>query len=134
MPHRLTQVVDPVGVTTTLDWSDPGRGAGHHRTGGDRVALARWCRGWWSCRVVGWRGWWTRLVAAPMVGYTDAGLVGRVSGVSGAVTEVTWQTLPDGSAAVDRVRVLDGTTGAELSARVWDAGVRAGVGVAGVRW
>jgi hypothetical protein len=55
--------------------------------------------------------------------YQDTGLLERVVSASGAVTEVSYQTLPGVVApqvAVDRVRVLDQTTGAVLSVREWD--------------
>ncbi|MDR5701503.1 RHS repeat-associated core domain-containing protein [Agromyces aerolatus] len=114
--HRLMRVIDVAGVVTELDWSDPGRvnvltGAGSKRraTGtveldGGRVAAVTDASG-----------------GRVHVGYTPAGLVGRLAGVSGAATEVSWQGLTDGRAAVDRVRVVDTGTGAELSMREWSA-------------
>ncbi|KAA9110502.1 RHS repeat-associated core domain-containing protein [Microbacterium rhizomatis] len=114
--RRLERVIDQVGVVTGLDWSDP--------------AVVRVTRGVGGVSVVAGvveldGGLVTGVVDAvggrTAVGYHPSGLISRIAGVSGAVTEVAWQTLADGSSAVDRVRVVDGLTGAELSAREWDA-------------
>jgi len=113
--HRLIRVTDPTGVVATLDWSDPSRvdltaGLGDRQTAGavqltgGRVAV-----------VVDATG------ARFQLGYTDTGLVQRMAAPSGASTEIAWQRLADGRAAVDRIRLLDAATGAELSARSWTA-------------
>jgi YD repeat-containing protein len=54
-------------------------------------------------------------------GYQDGGLLEHVNTASGAVMEVTYQPLPGvlGS-VVDRVRVTDSFTGAQLLVREWD--------------
>ncbi|WP_308796873.1 RHS repeat domain-containing protein [Agromyces silvae] len=114
--HRLVRAIDHTGLVSALDWSDPGRvevttGAGHawavtatlELDGGRLVTVTDASGG----RV--------------HVGYTGTGLVERLSAGSGANTEVTWQRLDDGRSAVDRVRVVDASTGAELSARRWEA-------------
>ncbi|KAA9110826.1 RHS repeat protein [Microbacterium rhizomatis] len=117
--HRLMRVVDPVGVVTGVDWSNPSAvhvtratatppGAasvgGEVELDGGRVAGV--------VDAVGGR---------VSVDYDSSGLIARITGVSGAVTDVSWQPLVDGSAGVDRVRVIDGLTGAVLSVREWDA-------------
>jgi RHS repeat-associated protein len=112
---RLTGTVDADGVVTSWDWADPAgvrvtTGVG---TGTELVFVVDVSRGFVS-QVTDPVGGVTRFTS-------DRDLLTQVSGVSGAVTEVSWQTLPDGASAVDRVRVMDGTTGAELSAREWDA-------------
>jgi RHS repeat-associated protein len=112
---RLARTVDADGVVSVWDWADPAgvrvtTGVG---TGAELVYVVDVSRGFVS------------QVTDPVGGVTrftfDRNLLTQVSGVSGAVTEVSWQTLPDGTPAVDRVRVVDASTGVELSAREWDA-------------
>lgn len=117
--HRLVRVVSPEGVTTRLDWTVPAQvqvttsatptGAGTTVTGvvylqQQRVAELKDSSG-----------------GRTAVSYTPDGLVAGVRGVSGADTEVIWQSAPDGTVAVDRVRVRDGRTGTVVSEREWDA-------------
>jgi hypothetical protein len=47
------------------------------------------------------------------------GVLERIVSSQGTVTEVSYQELPNGF-VVDRVRVLDSTSGAELATRKWD--------------
>ncbi|MDR5698751.1 RHS repeat domain-containing protein [Agromyces aerolatus] len=112
--HRLVRTMGVNGVVTTLDWADPARvqvtssvGPARRVTGVIELGDGR------VAAVVDATG--GRL----QVGYSPAGLVGRLAGVSGAATEVSWQSLADGRVAVDRVRVLEVATGTELSARRW---------------
>ncbi|MDR5701382.1 RHS repeat-associated core domain-containing protein [Agromyces aerolatus] len=115
--HRLVGVVTDSGVATTLDWSDPGRvvvstsvGARapvrsvvaieHGRLGGVLDAVGR----------------------RSAVGYSEAGLVSRLAGASGAAMEVGWRAMADGSSAVDRIRVIDALTGEAITERSWQPG------------
>ncbi|KAA9108017.1 RHS repeat-associated core domain-containing protein [Microbacterium rhizomatis] len=114
--YRLLRAIDELGMSTGVDWSNPALVA-VTRTTGTRSGASS---------VVELSGGEVTAVVDPTgarvaVGYDTPGRISRISGASGAVTEVSWQTLADGSTAVDRVRVLDGLTGEELSAREWDA-------------
>ncbi|KAA9105621.1 RHS repeat-associated core domain-containing protein [Microbacterium rhizomatis] len=113
--HRLERTVDAVGVVTGVDWSDPAAVRVTRTTGAGAVSSVVELDGGRVAAVVDSVG------GRITVSYHPSGLISRITGVSGAVTEVSWQTLADGSAAVDRVRVIDGLTGAELSSREWDA-------------
>jgi len=112
--HRLRTVITDVGVVTELDWSDPSRVevATRAGTGTARVSVVQLDGG----RVAG--------VVDPVGGHTTVthtdGLVSRLAGVSGAVTGFSWRGLPGGSAAVDRVRLIDAGSGAVLSERIWE--------------
>ena len=115
--HRLTQMVNPVGVATTLGWGVPGRvtvttGAG---TGAVPVTGIVEVRDGRVSAVVDPAG------ARTAVTYGVDGLVSTVSSPGGARTEVSWQTLPDGVTVVDAVRVRDSATGGVVSERGWDA-------------
>ncbi|KAA9108019.1 RHS repeat domain-containing protein [Microbacterium rhizomatis] len=114
--NRLVRVVDPLGVVTGVDWSNPAAVRVTRSAGMDTGTSG----------VVELDGGSVTGVVDPMggrttIGYDSSGSISRITAVSGAVTEVSWQTLVDGSRAVDRVRVINGPTGAELSAREWDA-------------
>ncbi len=113
--HRLVRATDVSGVTTTLDWSDPGRVQVVTGAGASQVTGAVEVDGGRVSAVVDATGGRVR------VGYTPAGLVKTITAVAGAATEVSWQALVDGQTAVDRVRVIEQATGAELSARQWTA-------------
>lgn len=115
--NRLSKVINPIGVVTELGWSVPGKvtvttGAA---TGGTVVTGTVEVREGRVSEVVDPSGGRT------IVTYDSAGLISAVRGVSGAITETTWQTLADGSTGVDRVRVKDATTGVVFSERTWDA-------------
>jgi len=121
--HRLVRAVDGAGVVTALDWSDPARvrvttSIGPSRSVTETVELD----GGRVAAVVDASG------GRVQVGYTPTGLVERVTAVSGAATDVTWQRLADGRTAVDHVRVVDAVTGSTLSTRRWsaDAGLASG--------
>ncbi|KAA9108016.1 RHS repeat protein [Microbacterium rhizomatis] len=129
-PHRLQRVIDGLGVVTGVDWSDPaavtitrttgtgtrtGTGTG---TGTGTPSVVSSVAERDGDHVIGMIDPTGGRVS---VGYDTTGRISRISGVSGATTEVSWQTLADGSTAVDKVRVIDGLTGQELSAREWDA-------------
>ncbi|MDR5701001.1 RHS repeat domain-containing protein [Agromyces aerolatus] len=119
--HRLLAMVDPDGLATTIDWSDPsevivrpganvtapeaGSGAG----GEWRIALD----GGRVDRVVDPAGGSTR------VGYDRAGRVAHLTTASGATTTLTWHEAPDGVARVAAVRTHD-PAGTELSVREWE--------------
>ncbi|MDR5699793.1 RHS repeat-associated core domain-containing protein [Agromyces aerolatus] len=115
--HRLAQVVTETGVVTSLEWSDP-----------DRVVVSAWAGGG-APRPVGAIELSGGRVAAvtdatgarTTVAYGPSGLVGSVGSASGAVTNLTWQPLPDGTAAVDRVVVTDPVTGEQVLERRWEA-------------
>ncbi|MDR5701377.1 RHS repeat-associated core domain-containing protein [Agromyces aerolatus] len=111
--HRLTSVVTEVGVVTELDWSDPGRVEVATRAGAGRHAS--------SVELAGGRvgGVVDAVGGRTSVGYAPDGMVSRLSGVSGAVTEFAWQSLADGRSAVDRVRVVDAVSAEVLSERTW---------------
>jgi YD repeat-containing protein len=88
---RLVRTVDGDGVVSGWDWADP---AGVRVTTGvgtpsELVFVVDVSRGFVS------------QVTDPVGGITrytfDRGLLTEVSGVSGAVSEVSWQTLPDGT-------------------------------------
>ncbi|KAA9108270.1 RHS repeat domain-containing protein [Microbacterium rhizomatis] len=117
--HRLVRMVDTVGVVTRVDWSDPPAARVTRAAGASAGAAV-------VSGVVELDGGQVTAVVDAVggrvtVGYDPRGLISRIAGVSGAVDEVSWQTLADGSTAVDRVRVVDGLTGAVLSEREWDA-------------
>jgi RHS repeat-associated protein len=121
--HRLVTVVTDVGVVTELDWADPARVEVSTRAGAGPASVSVVeLDGGRLAEVVDAAG------GRSMVGYTAAGLVSRLGSVSGAVTEFSWQRLTDGSAAVDRVRVVDADTGEVFSERVWEpvAGLASG--------
>jgi len=113
--RRLTRTVSDLGVVAELDWSDPARVRVTTRAGAGEVAAASVMEldGGRVTGVVDPTG------ARASVGYTPDGLVARVAGASGAVTDVVWQRLADASVAVQRVRVVDGLSGAALSERSW---------------
>ncbi|KAA9111311.1 RHS repeat-associated core domain-containing protein [Microbacterium rhizomatis] len=114
--HRLVRVVDQVGVVTAVDWTNPAAVRVTRTVGTDAgVSAVVELDGGRVSAVVDATGGRTTF------GYDPSGLISRITGVSGAVTEVSWQTLADGSSAVDRVRVIDALTGEQLSAREWDA-------------
>ncbi|MDR5700790.1 RHS repeat domain-containing protein [Agromyces aerolatus] len=128
---RLIGVVSADGALTELDWSDPDRvvvspGANVVHPGNGSGAGGRW--------VIERSGGRVSDVVDPvgtrvMVTYDRSGLVHRVSSPSGGATVVEWQRSSDGVSRVDRVRVVDMSTGAELSARQW--GVRGEVSPSG---
>jgi YD repeat-containing protein len=97
---RLTRTVDADGVVTVWDWVDPA---------GVRVTTGVGTQSELVYVVDASRGF-VASVTDPVGGITrftfDRGLLTQVSGVSGAVSEVSWQTLLDGAPAVDRVRVV----------------------------
>ncbi|WP_308797484.1 hypothetical protein [Agromyces silvae] len=114
--HRLVRAMDASGVVTTLDWSDPAKVRVTSAVGSSRsVSGAIELDGGRLAAVTDATGGRVHL------GYSDAGLVNRIAGVSGAATEVTWQGLADGQVVVDGVRVVDAETGDELSSRRWSA-------------
>ncbi|WP_308799692.1 hypothetical protein [Agromyces silvae] len=118
---RLTSVVSPDGSVTALDWSDPGRVMivpGSMVT--DPVEGAG-AGGRWLVELDGGR---VSALIDPVGGRTQVtydrqGMVERVTDPAGAMTVVQWQASSDGVPRVERVRVLDAATGAELSAREW---------------
>jgi len=118
---RLSSVTDGDGARTVLDWSDPSRvviapGATVTDPVDGSGAGGRWQIDLDGGRVSG--------VSDPVgdharIGYDRHGLVERVSTPTGAATTVAWQSWPDSVRRVDRVRVIDEASGAELSARQW---------------
>lgn len=113
-PHRLVGVVNELGVVTELDW-DTEPGLVSVRVGANLPGTAPV----WRVELDGGRV--ARVVDAASrsttVGYRD-GLVEQVSGVSGAVTSVAWQTHRDEVPRAATIRTTD-ADGAELSARSW---------------
>jgi RHS repeat-associated protein len=121
IPHRLVFVVDELGVATALDWTDPG--AVMVRPGENLPPLDDWDAPEWRIELDGGR---VASVVDPAggrtrVGYGASGLVDRLSGSSGAITSVTWQSFDDQVPRVSTLRTMD-ATGAELSARSWNRG------------
>jgi RHS repeat-associated protein len=116
--HRLREVVTETGVVTELDWSDPGLVAVQVRAGADGVVRPVGTvelDGGRLSAVVDATG------ARTTVRYAPSGLVERVGAASGAVTDVVWQGLPDGSVVVERVTVTDPETGERVVERRWEA-------------
>jgi YD repeat-containing protein len=116
--HRLVAVIDGVGNRATINWTGVGV----------KVVTPQRSDGMVSRTVLEVTGGRLVSVTDPteervVFEYQDTGLLERVVSASGAVTEVSYQTLPSTIApitAVDRVRVVDQTTGATLSTREWD--------------
>jgi RHS repeat-associated protein len=121
--HRLVSTIDEHGVVTHLDWADQtrvvitrcaspadasGRSASRPRPKAILEHDGRRVTG-----VVDASG------ARTAFGYDESGRLGTVGAASGAFTAVDWQVLHDGVAAVERVRVLDGDGGVEMSRRTW---------------
>lgn len=118
--HLLHRMVDPLGVVSSIDRSDPGLlrvttsagGAGgvtsevevEVELDGGRVSAVR--------DAVG---------ARSSLGYTGDGRLAHVLAPSGAVTDVTWQRHPDGSSTVDQLRVTDASSGETVTSRQWRA-------------
>ena len=116
--HQLLRVVAEDGVTTSLDWQDPGSvvvsvQAGH--TGPVRPVGTVELSGGRLTAVADATG------ARTSVNTASSGLITRISAASGAVTDVTWQALDDTTTAVDRVAVVDPMTGERLVERSWEA-------------
>lgn len=118
-PHRLTRMVDEVGVVTVVDRSAQGS---LRITTTSTVDPADDPPASWvdldGGRVVALRD---AVGGRTALGYSDDGLLERVHTETGAVTEIAWRTLPDGTLAVERARILDGATGELLTAREWHA-------------
>ena len=88
--HRLTRMVNPIGVGTTFEWGVPGRvtvttGTG---TGAAPVTGTVEVRDGRVSAVVDAAGGRTT------VSYDEAGVLSGMRVVSGAVTGISWQTLP----------------------------------------
>ncbi|WP_308798530.1 RHS repeat domain-containing protein [Agromyces silvae] len=115
--HRLKGVVTEHGVVTELDWSDPARVEVRSRAGaGDaRPVGTVELDGGQVAEVTDASG------ARTTVTYAPSGLVEQVGTASGAVTRLTWQQLPDGTSAVQRVAVTDPATGEVIVERHWEA-------------
>jgi len=114
--QALTRQVDPVGVVTRFDRSDP-----------DvlRVATAVGARPGLTVdieldggRVSAVRGPGT---SHTLVGHRRDGRVAAVRTESGAATDVTWRPGPDGRVAVDEIRVTDASSGEAVATRQWQA-------------
>jgi RHS repeat-associated protein len=113
--HRLTQVIDPDGVVTSLDWDEQN----------DAVLVRRG-----SNLPGGGEPWTIRLDHGRVAGTTDptggrvevttggAGVVTGVSGMSGSRTVIDWQPHTDGVLRVEHL-VTSGTDGAAWSTRSW---------------
>lgn len=109
--HLLERRVDPHGVVSSVDRSDPallrvttGAEGATFEVGlaGGRVSSVR--------DAVG---------RTTTIGYDDHGRLARVRAPSGALTDVSWQHRPDGSVTVDQLRVSDAATGEVVAARDW---------------
>jgi RHS repeat-associated protein len=117
--HRLVGVVSADGVRTALGWGEPGVVEVVSAKRSDGVVMR------WRVQVSGGR---VVRVTDPVggevrVSYQGQGLVSGIVGVSGAVTEVSYQSLPGGGVALDRVRVVDADSGSELSSRSWEPAI-----------
>jgi RHS repeat-associated protein len=120
--RRLSMVIDPDGVSTTLDWADPTRVVVRP---GANVTAARegsGVGGEWHVRLA--RGAVSEIVdpvgATTTVAYDDGARVERIWSDTGAATAVSWHASPDDVARVETIRALD-RAGAELSGRRWAA-------------
>ncbi|WP_308796969.1 RHS repeat domain-containing protein [Agromyces silvae] len=118
---QLLAAVSPDGSVTSLDWSDPSRLVIVPGSNVTAPVEGSGVGGRWLVELDGGR---VSAVSGPgggstRVGYDGAGLVERVSTPSGGSTVVEWQASTDGVARVDRVRLVDEVTGAELSVREW---------------
>jgi RHS repeat-associated protein len=117
--HRLIAVIDGAGNRATINWTGVGV----------EIVTPQRSDGVVAKTVLETAGGHLISVTDPteekvVFTYQDTGLLERVVSGSGAVTEVSYQTLPSTIApvtAVDQVRVIDQTTGATLSTREWDA-------------
>jgi RHS repeat-associated protein len=116
---RLVRVVDADGVVTELDWdTEPGvllvrPAANVSNESSDGVERV------WRVELDDER---MSAVEDPLGGRVEIGvrdgLVDRLSGVSGAVTEVEWQRFDDGVPRVETLQVAD-ASGTVLSSRTW---------------
>jgi RHS repeat-associated protein len=118
---RLLSVRSADGAVTALDWSDPGRVVIVPGSNVTKPVEGSGVGGRWVVELDGGR---VSAVIDPVgartdIGYDRQGLVQRVATPSGAATVVEWQASPDGVARVDRVRLIDAETAAELSVRHW---------------
>jgi RHS repeat-associated protein len=113
---RLTGVTSADGVRTELDWQPdrlvirPAASPARAPAPAPAPTVVRWAEGG------------IHSITDPSGGHVDleyaGGLVTRIAGVTGAITEVTWQRFDDAAPRVDRLRTTDGS-GTELSARSW---------------
>jgi YD repeat-containing protein len=116
--HRLVAVIDGAGNRATINWTGVGV----------EIVTPQRSDGVGVKTVLETAGGRLISVTDPaeekvVFTYQDTGLLERVVSASGAVTEVSYQTLPSTVTpvvAVDQVRVIDQTTGATLSTREWD--------------
>jgi YD repeat-containing protein len=116
--HRLIAVIDGAGNRATMNWTGVGV----------EIVTPQRSDGVITKTVLEITGGRLVSVTDPteekiVFTYQDAGLLERVVSASGAVTEVSYQTLPstvNPQVAVDQVRVIDQDTGATLSTREWD--------------
>jgi RHS repeat-associated protein len=124
-PHRLIRSVDPDGVVTELAW--PARRTGEIvvTTGANLGEHARA----WRVRV-GADGLTVRDPASgrSQIVQDESGRVTRITGPSGAETDVAWTSSDDGIARVAEVRTTG--PGIEPSVRTWSA-TDGGAGVTG---
>jgi RHS repeat-associated protein len=117
-PRRLVAVIDGDGVRTELDWeSEPGTVV--IRSGANLGA--------------GTQEWRVQIASSGLtvtdpveqvtqIAQAASGLVSRLTGVSGATTEVTWHPADDGVPRVAEIRTVDDRSSTELSVRRWGAG------------
>jgi len=127
-PGVLSGVVDPDGVVTTLDWSDPGSvlvtPAANLPGEVDPVTGVAGSAPTWRVRLDGER---IADLEDPTGGryiiHYDrvSGLVSRVGTPSGGSTGLAWTSFSDGTARIGQIRTVD-TQGAELSVREWAPG------------
>ena len=126
--HRLRRIVAETGVTTWFDWADPGRvgvSASAGGAAGRHIATVELSGGRVS-GVVDASG------ARRTFEYADSGLVSRVATPSGAVTALSWQSLTDGTTAVDRIAVVDPVSGEQVAERRWEPVAGAASGWPGI--
>jgi RHS repeat-associated protein len=123
--RRLTRMVDELGVRTELTWQHGSVSvlASARTDQADAVTATVQLGSTGPLAVVDAVDRRTGLVYDPA-----SGLLSRIDGSSGAVTQVTWQGLADGTTAVERVSVSAGDTGPELSGRSWQASAGAASG------
>lgn len=123
--RRLTRMVDELGVRTELTWQHGSVSvlASARTDQADAVTATVQLGSTGPLAVIDAVDRRTGLVYDPA-----SELLARIDGSSGAVTQVTWQALVDGTTAVERVSVSDGETGPELSGRSWQASVGAASG------
>ncbi|WP_308798652.1 RHS repeat domain-containing protein [Agromyces silvae] len=114
--HLLERSIDPVGVVSRVDRSDPGVLTVTTSVGGAVGATS-------EIELDGGRVSAVRdaVGARTTFGYARDGRLTRVLAPSGAVTDVSWQRAPDGTVAVDLVRVADASSGEVVTSRQWRA-------------